>query len=726
MTLNASLCPFDQFFGLDGKPLENGYVYIGVVGLDPVTNPVPIFYDASLTIPAPNPMRTIAGYVAKAGAPTNVFTSGNYSTKVTDKNNVQVYYVPDFFATTNFNDLRTDLSASYGSSLIGFIAAGVGAVIRTVQERLREEVLVTDYMTAAQRADVLARTALVDTSPAWTLAINRLIAIRGKRIIAPAGTYLLNGGPVSPDGYKNGILLPDTNGDFSTGNGITIVGDGVETVFKAGSPNMVVLRHSRLYSGGENFKIDGAGLANVIGRGIIPEDMTQTTELVSQSYACYQNVTVENCTESTVIMPGPTVLGADSGCFYHRFYNDITNNNVRHLWLKKDVTGAGNRTTRSSWYSSVFTRGNTGVLIDGGTELDFYSPNFEMINTGVSPSAIPTAFNYNDSNPANIRIFGGYAEACNVSVTSIHPEHVQLVGFYQTGSPSASEYYMGRNILGRLNVAKLANMQAYINAGGEGFAGFVIDPDGNGQKTIAVQTAGVERLRFFNGTTTIKDGNVVFSTVGNNVISQPAGATQLNVCNNQYWRSVAGVDVVRLDASGALSLFPASDNTVVLGQSGLRWSAVWAANGVIQTSDPRTKWDILDSVLGLDFINKLRPVQYKFKVGGNKIVGVREVKPAVTSICEETGEVLIDVPAETENIIEAQPGKRQHFGFLTTEVKSAMGDVDFGGYIKTDMNDPESEEALRYDEFIAPLVRAVQELSQEVKDLKKSLKNHEH
>ena len=36
-------------------------------------------------------------------------------------------------------------------------------------------------------------------------------------------------------------------------------------------------------------------------------------------------------------------------------------------------------------------------------------------------------------------------------------------------------------------------------------------------------------------------------------------------------------------------------------------------NGTINTSDERLKKDIQDSDLGLDFINKLRPVSYKFK-----------------------------------------------------------------------------------------------------------------
>jgi hypothetical protein len=614
------------------------------------------------------------------------------------------------------------------SDTLAYTPLGIGAITTNVQAALNwNQVNVYQFMTAVQIADAKAYTYSLDMTTAFAAAVAALVVLGEGDLIVPKGGYLLDG-VAGSDTYKNGILLPDTNGDFSTGQGIRLVGEGVDTVLKAGSADMIVLRHSRLYSGGENFRIDGAGLSNVIGVGLVPESLTQTTTAVSQSYGVYRNVKVENCTEGMLLQPGPTVSGTDSGAFYHRFYDMDFNLNTRHVWMKKDVTGALNRTTRTSFYGCTFLRGNTGVQIDGGTEIDFFAPNFELIATGTSPSATPTAFNYADTNPANIRIFGGYAEACTISVTSVSPEQVSLFGFAHTGAAAASEFLMGRFAAGYLNVPKITNTPVVISAGNPSFASFVIDPDGDGSKTIAVFTNDTERMRWFNGTTTIKGsaGDFVFDPTGttlsftaasNNVISQPSGATQINVCDNQYWRNVAGTDVIRLDLIGTTSLFPTTDNITVLGQAGLRWTAVWAANGTIQTSDPRTKKDVVDSPLGLDFINALRPVAYKFKVGGNKVIGNKIITPEVL---DEEGNVIS--MAMTEPVTEAIPGKRQHFGFLTTDVKKAAGNVDFGGYIKVDPSDPESEEALRYDEFIAPLVLAVQQLSAEVAALKKAKK----
>ena len=156
-----------------------------------------------------------------------------------------------------------------------------------------------------------------------------------------------------------------------------------------------------------------------------------------------------------------------------------------------------------------------------------------------------------------------------------------------------------------------------------------------------------------------------------------------------------------VDGNGATltaMCIPNSDNTYSCGNSTRRWSEVWAVNGTIQTSDVREKADISDSVLGLDFVRALRPVSYRWKVGGNVEIGKGEDGKAV---------------------FEAVPGKRTHWGLLAQEVKSVADKlgVDFGGHIITDIGDPESSQGLRYDQFIGPLIKAVQELAVRVEAL---------
>jgi hypothetical protein len=155
---------------------------------------------------------------------------------------------------------------------------------------------------------------------------------------------------------------------------------------------------------------------------------------------------------------------------------------------------------------------------------------------------------------------------------------------------------------------------------------------------------------------------------------------------------------LRLGAQGTGSIIPNVNNSISLGKSGALWSSVWAQNGTIQTSDEREKTEISDSLLGINFINSLRPVSYKFKIGKN-----------VVTKTDENG-----LPKKIESVA----GERVHYGLLAQEVKSAIPEgTDFGGWILTDKNDNDSAQGLRYEEFIAPMIKAIQELSVKVSAL---------
>jgi hypothetical protein len=65
--------PVPVFFDTNGEALEDGYVYIGESGMDARANPVAVFYDVDLTIPAAQPIRTLNGYPAYQGAPSRLW-----------------------------------------------------------------------------------------------------------------------------------------------------------------------------------------------------------------------------------------------------------------------------------------------------------------------------------------------------------------------------------------------------------------------------------------------------------------------------------------------------------------------------------------------------------------------------------------------------------------------------------------------------------------------------
>lgn len=147
---------------------------------------------------------------------------------------------------------------------------------------------------------------------------------------------------------------------------------------------------------------------------------------------------------------------------------------------------------------------------------------------------------------------------------------------------------------------------------------------------------------------------------------------------------------VRCYVGGLGNFRPYVSDTYNCGDEYSRWAAIYAQNGTIQTSDARAKTDIADSDLGLDFIATLRPVRFKMR---------------------ETGVV------DANGVPGTRAGVRPHYGLIAQEVRQALdalGHDDFGGYC----HNPEADTfALRYDEFIAPLIKAVQELAARVEAL---------
>ena len=149
--------------------------------------------------------------------------------------------------------------------------------------------------------------------------------------------------------------------------------------------------------------------------------------------------------------------------------------------------------------------------------------------------------------------------------------------------------------------------------------------------------------------------------------------------------------------------YPFSDNSTGLGAAVNRWTAVYAVNGTIQTSDSRQKTSVVDAQLGANFIKALRPVSYKWIEGGKRHTGEYD---------------------ENNNwVYETVPGQRTHWGFIAQEVKQAVdaAGVDFGGWVLTDKDNPDSEQALRYDQFIAPLTKALQEAIAKIETLEQRL-----
>ena len=147
--------------------------------------------------------------------------------------------------------------------------------------------------------------------------------------------------------------------------------------------------------------------------------------------------------------------------------------------------------------------------------------------------------------------------------------------------------------------------------------------------------------------------------------------------------SNSGDNIVVLGNNSCTAWHTSKDSQVDLGSSSYRFNNIYATNNVIQTSDKREKKDIETIKLGLNFINDLNPVSYKWKDGNNT---------------------------------------NKKYGLIAQEVEESL--IKNGIHNKKEIikYDEESDRyGINYSELIAPLIKSVQELSLENKNLKKEL-----
>lgn len=86
-----NLNPFPFVPDVNGDPLQDGYIYIGLPNTDPQANPKTVYWDAASLFPVAQPLRTVNGRIYNAGNMAQVFVTGAYSIRCLDKNGGQVF-----------------------------------------------------------------------------------------------------------------------------------------------------------------------------------------------------------------------------------------------------------------------------------------------------------------------------------------------------------------------------------------------------------------------------------------------------------------------------------------------------------------------------------------------------------------------------------------------------------------------------------------------------------
>jgi len=153
---------------------------------------------------------------------------------------------------------------------------------------------------------------------------------------------------------------------------------------------------------------------------------------------------------------------------------------------------------------------------------------------------------------------------------------------------------------------------------------------------------------------------------------------------------VIGKDITGIGGAGYVTIGMNSTSDKIYNN--FQANATWTRN-----SDVRLKKDIATNTdCGLDFINDLRTVTYKWRAPSELDQAMSEYNPDKT---------------------EASHGGKM-YGFIAQEVKQALDDnniTDFAGWTNPSCED--DLQGVSYEMFVMPLVKSVQELTTMVKEL---------
>lgn len=171
MSLTQIASPYLVFTDKDGTPLDDGYIYVGETDKNPETNPIDVYWDAGLTLPAPQPIRTNNGYPWRMGTPSLLYAATNsFSITIKNKKQELVVYAPKGFGSQPNNSLSVVYQPPYA-----------GGVETTVEDKLAQYVSVKDFG------------AVGDGVTDDTAALKAAIAASQNRILfLNAGTYAIS------------------------------------------------------------------------------------------------------------------------------------------------------------------------------------------------------------------------------------------------------------------------------------------------------------------------------------------------------------------------------------------------------------------------------------------------------------------------------------------------------------------------------------------------------
>ena len=618
--------PFPVFQDRDGQPLENGYVWIGTANLYPITNAVPVFFDAALTIPAAQPLRTINGYISNAGTPAQIYVDGvSFSILVQDSKGSMVYNFPD----------GTGISPD--ACGVTYDPPFTGGIPYPVCEKLAEYVSVADFGAVADATSPFTGT---DNAAAFQAAFNT-----GKDVLIPA----------SPAGFGYRVSTATISKQ------IRVFGEGMDCtrIWPTDGYSCFIVATDKVEVSDLTFiGKTGTGQAEVYGDCIKFDAVTNNPAFARHMEGCkIQRVEFRNLKMNGINVPHllreshirecrfvgmGNAATARSGIYMQQTLGTPTNNNI--IWIDKNMfyrfDTAAIRLRRSTLispvnsepsYDGIMITNNlihgqlqdengvepvqpaptNHVVIDDGTRSIIYGNIFTAIHPqfdGVNAVSAGTACKSTDvsNNQMSVKeVVGGVTynratgNATGAFVRLVGNEAMTITNNTVNGGVFNNDFLLNNGDYTSsisVNVCQNVTEAGIILTDYTGLGTFSGEIQTNNTRQI---TDEINAYGAITAATVVKANNglseffsnsqnwslwLKFNAATNGCLVGSPGANQFQVSTN------GGTPLLIVDSTVATR--PGADNTYKLGTASFLWSEVFAGNGTINTSDERSKQDI--------------------------------------------------------------------------------------------------------------------------------------
>jgi hypothetical protein len=665
MALTQVTGPYPIFTDLDGTPLDDGYLYIGEINEDPEQNPIQVFFDANLTIPATQPIRTNNGYAYRNGTPALLYTGGEFSITIRNKRNEFVLYSPVGY---------------------GFDPAAVSA-----------SVVKNDFTGDGVEVDFT-----LSSAPSTILATN--VFING--VYQEKDSYSLLGNvitfSIAPPLNSSIEIMTNETGVINAGNATAIS----YTLTEPGAVQQTVQTKLEQYVSVKDFGAVGDGVVDDTAaiQAAIATGLALYFPEPTSFYKIQTNLTLTSPISAGLYRifggAGEVTIGDSTTQVFSEWWGDTTSRSTSF--------GPDNLTTANGIgvEQTVFGRGSLKSLTTGYANGAFGIDVLPDNTTGAFNFAFGVKTLWRNTTGTNNSAFGAYSMQANLtgSANVSFGEDTNRYLESADGNVAVGVQALYNNVTGTENVA--IGRYAARNASNPPDLG---PPTGPSPSYITA--VGGYALYQAQGTFNVGVGHgsgVACSGNYNTFVGAQSGADltsgEYNICigynagNNASQAAVVGNSIAIGDNSyttgnnavaigsgvsspaniftvcNALHTFfrPSTDNVTALGGPSNRWTVVYAATGTINTSDERDKQQIepIDDAV-LRAWAKVKFCQFKFNDAVEKKDG----------------------------------GARWHFGLIAQQVKDAFEseglDAFAYGLLCHDEWEDGDRYGIRYEEALA-------------------------